>query len=144
VPKATVNLETVHKELKSLPGGFVDLRRLPFGGMLKRRDMSGRAFIKAQENGQDVADEYAMEILQEGARAYEFKHCIIDHNLEDDNGRKLDFSKKEDVFQLDPKIGQEIEGYIDELNRELSEDEERNFPEPSIESSKVEETTPQG
>lgn len=142
MPRATVSTEIIHRDLKSLPEGFVELKRLPFGGMLKRRDMAGRMYVQAQENGSaDAPEEYAMEVMQEASRIYEFHHCIVAHNLEDENGRKLDFTIKNDVLSLDPKVGTEIEGYIDELNRELDEETERNFPESSTDSSKGEETT---
>jgi len=147
MPRATVSVETVRHDLKSCPDGFVELKRLPFGGMLKRRDMSGRAYLRAQQNGQvqddGLPDEIGMELLQEAARHYEFANCIVDHNLEDESGRKLDFSKPKDVDTLDPRIGQEIEGYIDTLNQELTEEEEGNFPESSTDSSSTnQETTP--
>lgn len=140
MPKATVSDNVVHKDLESCPEGFVDLRRLPFGGMLKRRDMASKMSMAAGQ--EENSEELRFEFMQEVTRAFEFKHCIVDHNLEDIDGRKLDFNNPADIFKLDPRIGQEIETYIDELNQELTEEQEADFQNTSGNSSKVEVTTP--
>jgi hypothetical protein len=49
---------------------------------------------------------------------FEFKNCIQDHNLEDDNGAKIDFNNPMSYRILHPKIGAEIAAAIDKLNQE--------------------------
>jgi hypothetical protein len=46
---------------------------------------------------------------------------ILEHNLEDDEGRQLNLMDRNDINKLDPKIALEIESYITELN--LPDDE---------------------
>jgi hypothetical protein len=55
-------------------------------------------------------------MLQRAATQIDFQSCIVDHNLEDETGRKLDFRSFSDIDMLDPKIGEEISTLIDELN----------------------------
>jgi hypothetical protein len=134
MPKATVSQETVRKELKTLTGGFVELKKLPFGLLLERRDnaskmsMSGRG---ANDGKVDIA------LMQRWSRQFEFQHCIVNHNLEDDQGKKLDFNNDMSIYALDPKIGQEIEKYLDDLNAEDTEEDKRDFSLPSGESSQA-------
>lgn len=91
------------------------------------------------------------ELMQEWSRHYEFSRCIVEHNLEDETGAKLDFSNKLAITKLDPKIGSEIERLIDELNQEEEEgeglDEEgftrlsgESLEEPSLSTSPEEDT----
>lgn len=134
MPKATVSTETTKKELKSLQGGFVELRRLPFGLLLERRDNASKMSMSSRQGQSDQKVDIAL--MQRWSRQFEFQHCIVDHNLEDDNGNKLNFDNAMSIDALDPRIGQEIEEYIDELNGEESEEDKQAFPSPSSESSR--------
>jgi hypothetical protein len=51
----------------------------------------------------------------------------LDHNLEDEFGNKLDFSNGMTLQVLDPRIGVEIERYIDELNQDAEDEEQEDF-----------------
>ena len=118
MPRATVSTEAVRKDLKSCPGGYVMLKQLSFGDMLKRRDRAAR-YTSLQANG--AQGNIQIDILNEFSRLHDFPRCVIDHNLEDEEGKKLDFSEhmiKMTLEVLDPRIGSEIEGYIDEMNQE--------------------------
>lgn len=57
-----------------------------------------------------------IEMMQQWAREYDFRTCISDHNLTDENDVKLDFRDRMALKTLDPRIGREIEALIDELN----------------------------
>jgi hypothetical protein len=62
---------------------------------------------------------------------YWFPRCIVDHNLTFD-GSPIDFSKPAKALSLlDPKIGAEIEKYIDDLNQEEEELEDFTTVPPS-------------
>jgi hypothetical protein len=142
MPKATVSTESFRVELKSLPGGFVALKQLPFGQMLQRRDKAARFLQEMGAPGSDAPNKMQIDILNEASRYYDFSHCIVDHNLEDDQGVKLDFSEKmiQMTFSvLDPRIAAEIEREIDKLNRE--DFDEKGFTslseEPSTQTSET-------
>lgn len=113
MPKATVNIDTERFELKTCEGGFVELRTMTYGEFLRRRDMISKMSFK----GQGKNTEAVMEMVNEKLAHYEFKTCVVDHNLEDDGGTKLDFSKAYALQRLDPRIGEEISTYIDKLNK---------------------------
>lgn len=138
MPRATVNSEATRIELKSCPGGFVMLRQLPFGQMLSRRDRATRFLQEVDPKAKDGdISHIQIDILNEASRLYDFSHCIMDHNLEDDNGNKLDFSDRmiEMTLQvLEPRIGAEIEREIDSLNRD-DEDDAKVFTTPATSAS---------
>lgn len=135
MPKATVSQETLKKDLKSCEGGFVTLKQLPFGLLLERRDNASKLSMHGKDDKVDIA------LMQRWSRQFEFVHCITDHNLEDDNGVKLDFNNEMSIYALDPKIGQEIEKYLDELNGEDTAEEQANFPSRVSGSSKEKATS---
>ena len=135
MPRATIKTEAQRIELKSLEGGWVDIRQLPYYDMLVRRDRGGKLFFDAEQEGRVV-----IATLQAWARAYEFEHCIIDHNLEDENGMKLDFSNELTLKTLDPRVGQEIEDAIDKLHN--TEDDVKGFPSPASTSLEDNEDEP--
>lgn len=117
MPRATVSQEGVRKDLKSLPEGYVVLKRMSYGEFLDRRDMSGIMTIAGtkRQKAQDVMGEVAM--ANRKVATYEFGKCIIEHNLEDDKGNLIDFNSPLWQRILDPKIGDEIGTYIDELHQ---------------------------
>jgi hypothetical protein len=88
MPKATVNADGTKVDLKTCPGGFVTLRQLSFGQMLKRRDMAAK-YMQEFGTGRNATNRITIDILNEASRKYDFAHCIIDHNLEDDRGTNL-------------------------------------------------------
>lgn len=138
MPDATVSQETYRRDLKTLDGAWVELRQLPYHDMLVRRDKGSIASMEQQETrrkrGEQITPKLMIESLQTWERDYMFKNCIVDHNLEDKNGVKLDFTSPMTLKMLRPDIGVEIEQYIDELNGggEVGEDF-RNAPISSTE-----------
>jgi hypothetical protein len=130
MPRATVNADGTRIDLKTCAGGFVLLRQLSFGQMLKRRDMAAR-FMQEVTQG-NAPNRITIDILNEVSRKYDFANCIIDHNLEDDQGNKLDFTNALVLDILDPRIAAEIEDHIDKLN--LTDLDTENFTTP-VESS---------
>jgi selenocysteine-specific translation elongation factor len=114
MPNAVVNVgNTEKKELKTCPEGYVELRRLSYGQKLERQSMAMQTSMREQKGGKAEMD---MKMMQQEVSAFEFRHCIAEHNLEDEKGQKLDFRNKANVFRLDPRIGEEIATYIDKMN----------------------------
>ena len=114
MPKATVSTDTIRHELKSCEGGFVVVKRLTYGQLLTRREMSMRMEF-AEQKGRAAKAEMSMPQLE--VTIFEFAHCVVEHNLEDESGRLLDFRKESDLVQLDPRIGDEIGSVLDKLNQ---------------------------
>jgi hypothetical protein len=119
MPKATASKQGQRFDLKELPEGYVVLRKLDYGEMLSRRNL-GMGVTAPFKRDSDSID-MKLDLSQEEVRVYEFSHMIIDHNLEDDAGRKLNMLDRSDINKLDPKVALEIEKYISELN--LPDDE---------------------
>lgn len=117
MPNATVSAEPVHVELKTLEGGWVDIKQFAFGQTLSRREglMEQTQHIDPKRKADDTI-EVKIKMLQEKSTKYDFATCIVDHNLEDANGRKLDFANPMTLDALDTRIGTEIEYWIDKLN----------------------------
>jgi hypothetical protein len=124
MPRATANIVDAEKyDLKTLPDGFVQLRRLTYGQKLERRAMSSVASAETQGRGSKNM-KLQMQMINEQATLFDFTHCIMDHNLEDENGNKLNLANFADIKRLDPKIGDEIEKLLNELNNFEEDDEE--------------------
>src|SRR6266568_2556750 len=104
VPRATISTEPQHHDLKTCPGGFVELRRMSYGELMTSQDM-------------------AMNISRAAVEEYQFRTCVVGHNLMDENDRVLDFKRKEDVHLLDGNVGQEISRLIGNIH-----DWQKNFP----------------
>lgn len=126
MPKAVVSGATEKFELKSLEGGEVTLRRLTYGQKLERIEMSTKQVIK-QSGGRRNNDNAEMDIrmLQRLVAEYEFKNCVVDHNLEDETGQKLNFSHSTTLDKLDPRVGDEISTLISSMNN-FDEESEGN------------------
>ena len=139
MPKATVSQDTTHVDLRTCPGGFVKLRQLPYAEMLARRDIITKMSLESvpASLGAEQKDEIQrahIEMANLESNRFTFRHCIVEHNLEDDNGKLLDFKDRRTLERLDPKIGMEIEEAIDKLNQE-DEEELQNFTEQPSSSS---------
>lgn len=115
MPRATVNEEDVtRKDLKSCPEGFVVIRTMTYGEFLHRREMIGKLTVGGDARSKQFEGE--MKMANAKVTEFEFTKCIVDHNLDDDDGNRLDFTKSIPM-KLDPRIGEEIGTYIDELNQ---------------------------
>ncbi|HVI77452.1 MAG TPA: hypothetical protein VM715_04700 [Candidatus Acidoferrum sp.] len=126
MPRATSNKrdETLweRKELKTCEGGFVLLRKLDYGEMQARRAFTSKMSVKSGRKKSNFEGE--MALMDRCVQAFEFAHTIMDHNLEDEGGRKLDFQNQADVESLDGAIGEEIARLIDDMNQPPEDDEE--------------------
>lgn len=116
MPRAVADLtQTERLDLATLPGGFVELRKMLYGELLHRRDIASTMKArKGSKGNRDVSFEFDTDELN--VQHYEFRTCIVEHNLEDENDKPLDFNRKEHVAKLDPKIAGEIEKKIMEMN----------------------------
>lgn len=140
MPRATVDRTTHRVDLKSCPGGYVDLRQLSFGEMLSRRDRNLRYLQELRPNAKPTdVSKVQIDVLNQVSREFDFKNCIVDHNLENEDGQKLDFGNPMTLQALDPKIAAEIERAIDDLNQDDFDREVFTQPseQPSMETSET-------
>lgn len=124
MPSAVANTEdTERHELRTCPEGFVELRRMTYGQIVQRREMMKLSLTNAK-GSKDFQGEMAM--ANQKITQFEFKHCILDHNLEKADGTKLNLGNPVDFNSLDPRIGQEIESLIGKMNNFDEEEDEGN------------------
>ncbi len=126
MPRATVDVtNTIRFPLGTLPKtdedeeGFVELRKLSYGQVLERRDMGAKIAIEGltERGGQQEDLKVTTDMIQKQVTEFEFKHAIVDHNLDDEHGGRLNFKNPSSVWALDPQIGQEIGTLIDDMNQ---------------------------
>lgn len=123
-PLAVVNLQDTERiELKTLEGAYVVLRRMSFGQITERRALM-KLSIASTKGSKDVRGEMAMANAE--ITRFEFRNCIVEHNLEkDDAGTLLNLASPVDFASLDPRVGQEIESLIEKRNN-FDEDDQEN------------------
>ena len=116
MPVATTSPnETQRHDLETAPpDGFVVLKSMTYGEWLHRRDMATKMAIEGDPRKKD--SKVTIDAIQTETTFYEFSKCVVDHNLEDASGRKLNLSNRADFTSLHPKIGEEIQGLIAEMN----------------------------
>ncbi len=114
MPVATVNPEDIaHYDLKSLAGGYVEIRRMSYGAWLKRQEMA----MQMKIHGTDKRNtETELTSMQRAVTQYELAQCIVNHNLTDANEHPLDFRAPHTIDVLHPKVGNELAGYIADLH----------------------------
>jgi hypothetical protein len=88
--------------------------------------------LRVESKGKGAKSDFAgeMKLITEESTLFDFVHCILDHNLEDENGNKLNLTNKADIARLDPRIGEEIDTFLGELNN--FEEDEGNLQTASV------------
>jgi hypothetical protein len=149
MPDATVSMDLGPKiDLKSIEGGWVRLKPMPFGKKLERRDKATRMSMMMEADNRrrgktQEPTEVKLDILNRWSTAFDFAECIGEHNLTDHENRPLDLSNPGVLDVLDPRVGTEIEALIAELigdDDELTDFSQRptlssveeNLPTPSL------------
>lgn len=123
MPVATTSgTKTERFDLKTLPEGFVVIRRMTYGEYLERREMLSMMHLRSGSDG-DKSFAGSMQLVSAKAVELDFARCIMDHNLEDEEGKRLDLTQAKNIRSLDPRIGDEIGTYIDKMNQFTAEDQ---------------------
>jgi hypothetical protein len=117
MPNAQVSTAPVRRELETLEGAWVDLKRLSYGQKLQRNEHA----IKTTAFGEGKNARMQLEALQVEVQFMDFANCIVGHNLTyldplTEEELPFDFQGRSWQQMLDPRIGEEIATLIDELN----------------------------
>lgn len=121
MPRAVSVGQTQRYDLKSVPEGYVVIRRLTHGEKAERQMLNNKMTMKATRGKKDVDSE--ITLYNAKVDMYNFAHCIVEHNLQDENDQPLNFTNPADVNRMDGKVTEEIATYIDKENN-FEEDEE--------------------
>jgi len=123
MPLAIANQNTEKFDLKTLPGAFIELRRMSYGEKMHRSGLMSGLKVKGSNRSKDFEGE--LMLANQRVTEYEFAVCIVGHNLEkDDKGTLLDFKNKFDLGMLDGKVGEEIGVLLNKVNLFDEEGEE--------------------
>lgn len=122
MPIAVWNTEdTERHDLKTaLPDGYVILRRMTYGQIVQRRALTKLSLEMSKGNKKDFKGEMALASVE--INNFEYAHCIVEHNLQKADGSLLNLASPVDLQLLDPRVGQEIEKLISDMNN-FEEDE---------------------
>lgn len=125
MPFAGTSVEVTRHDLKTVPGGWVEIRRMTYGQKLDRQNML-KLGIEMNSRSKDVKGELAM--ANKEATYLDFRNCIIDHNLFKDQEelQKINFASRLDIDFLDPRVGEEIDTILNKLNNFEESDEAKN------------------
>ena len=113
MPVAVAVDELHREELKSLEGAYVVIREMTYGERLQRSNLMG-AMKVIKDTKSDFAGELSMETQR--MALWDFANLITEHNLEDTDGRRLNFKVEADVKKLSSRIGDEVGTLIDKWN----------------------------
>lgn len=135
MPNATIDPTQFERvELKSLEGAYVNVRPLPYGLKLKRRDKATKMYMEAPGNQgrkkgevEAEANRFELETMNEWATLHDFKYCIGEHNLTDVNDAELDLGSPMTLGILDPRVGSEIEAILAKINADDDEESLEDF-----------------
>jgi hypothetical protein len=117
MPRATVDASSTTKfDLKSLADAYVVMRKQTYGERQRRADIVTRVTMQAAEQ-RGAPDVMQMDVRNLDVTLFDFRTSIIEHNLEDADGRALNFQNSNDLENLDPQVGDEIESLIRDMNR---------------------------
>ncbi len=105
-------------DLESIEGGWVKLRRLNHGDSNELSGLRIAFTLRGEDKEKDEDASALARTTIKLSRHYSFSRMIVDHNL-GKNGKKYNFSKRRDVDDLDPVIGDEIANLIDNHNETL-------------------------
>jgi len=119
MPLATVSRETVGPlYLETVEDGWIKVRKMGYGKHLKRQELAARVSQQMPEKGSKTKDDRRLDytMLAEDSQLFVFRECLVDHNLEDENGLKIDLHTRMGIENLDGKVGEEIDKLIDMVN----------------------------
>jgi hypothetical protein len=87
---------------------------MSYGERLHRQDLAVSMQMEADTKTRKT--EMNVKQMQTAVAQFELSTCIVDHNLEDENDKKLNFKNPLTFSQLDGRIGEEIARYIEEMH----------------------------
>ena len=111
-----------HFQLRSLEGGFVEIKRMTHGQKLQRGSFTDKMKFSSSKKSKDMQGE--MDLMQRSVTLWEWANVIGDHNLEcyvnplnpEQGTRLLNLKDIRDCEAVDARIAEEISTYISRVN----------------------------
>jgi len=82
MPRATIASETEKFELKTIPDGYVVIRRMTYGEKLNRTDDMVNLHAAMDQ------EEVQIQMMSKRVAFQDFANLIVEHNLTDENDRR--------------------------------------------------------
>lgn len=123
MPIAIVSSAITRFDLKTLEGAFVELKRMSYGQILDRRAMMTLS-LETNNKSKDVRGELAM--ANRKVQEFEFQNCVVTHNLQNADETPMNLALVSQITILDPRVAQEIEKLISDMNNYENEATEGN------------------
>ena len=101
--------------------GWVETRKMNNGERTYRQQISTDYTVEGVLGAKD--SQTRVQIVVDALMLFDFKTCIVNHNLERAPGKLLDFSNEKDVRELSGIVGAEIASIISTEN-EFSKEEQ--------------------
>lgn len=130
MPAAVVDMNSTERfDLKSAPpDGYVILRCMTYGQKLVRQQNAMKINMEMQRGRQRGNTKANMEMESLQSTIGDFRNCVVEHNLTDSTGRLLNLGADSDISILNPRVGEEIATYIDQMNNFEDEDQGNSGP----------------
>lgn len=107
------------------PDGYVVVRRMNYGEELKRSGMAAKLLMSSTKDSKDFQGQIDMQT--EEVAFWDFANLVVEHNMQDADGRLLNFKNRADVVKLSGAVGKEIGQIIDDFNGAKESEEVKNF-----------------
>jgi hypothetical protein len=119
---ATTSIRAERKDLKTLPGAYVAIRRMNHGERMQRQELINKAKFMTKRGSRDINIE--MDVINAAVALFEWALLITEHNLEYEPDpvrapgelAPLNFKDPNHVRMVDGKASEEINTYIGEIN----------------------------
>jgi hypothetical protein len=103
---------------------------MTYGQKLSRQENAVKITMQQQRGKRD--GKMDMDMLQHASTVFDFQCCVVDHNLDDAKGVKLNLTQQHVIDSLDPRVGEEISQHIDKMNNFEDELDAADFPNGSV------------
>jgi len=114
---------------------------MSYGERLHRQDIAMQMSMQADNKGKTAS--MSVTPTQTQVAAFELQTCVVEHNLEDESGRTLNFHSAIDCQLLDGRIGEEISSLIDTMH-DWDTDLPNSVVKSAVLSSEVIDPSPDG
>ena len=115
MPIAIQDETPIRHELNSLKGAWVETRKMNHGERTYRGQISTEYTVQGFLGREDT--ETQVRVVADAITQFDFKTCIVKHNLERASGKLLNLSDPKDIKALSGIVGAEIGAIINRENQ---------------------------
>ena len=116
MPIAIQDTTSIRHDLDSLKGAWVETRKMNHGERTYRGQISTEYTVQGfLGGGKDT--ETQVKIIADALTLFDFKTCVVKHNLERAAGKLLNLSNPKDINELSGIVGAEIAAIINRENQ---------------------------